>query len=421
MCWEWGHWAPDCPRTKQKLTALEDPRIKDPNFKLKKSSVLSSHLVQTSHVASITAAPSSSPEALIDSGASHHVTSDSSVFNFIRPIDLKLRVASKDEFCVDGIGDVTLSTPDGFLHLKDVLYCKRIAGTVISLGYFAAWDGSVEFDNAFTLIQNNIRFPTFIRQYRCFLPLSCSPSHANSVIPCSSVPTVSSMQSDLWHYRLGHLGIRTLNKTISKNCVTGLPEKKLKVPRSPCGSCSLAKSQHRPFISDSRGLTRAIGDFVAADLMGPYPDSLEGHKYVMVIQDVHSRLASVVGLSTKAAAPTELLKWIPKFELQTGCKVKTVRTDNAGEFTSKAFEKSLSERSIVHELAVPYEHHQNGQVERTNRTLMEMTRSFLVHAKLPVTLWMHAMKHSAWIFNRLVHAVEWNKGTNTEVHRRNVM
>jgi hypothetical protein len=34
---------------------------------------------------------------------------------------------------------------------------------------------------------------------------------------------------------------------------------------------------------------------------------------------------------------------------------------------------------------------------------MEMTRSFLAHAKLPVTIWMHVMKHSAWIFNQLVH------------------
>jgi hypothetical protein len=24
-CWEWGHWAPDCPRVKAKLPALEDP------------------------------------------------------------------------------------------------------------------------------------------------------------------------------------------------------------------------------------------------------------------------------------------------------------------------------------------------------------------------------------------------------------
>jgi hypothetical protein len=292
----------------------------------------------------------------------------------------------------------------GPLHLKNVLYCKKIAGTVISLGYFAAWDGLVEFDNVFTLIQNNIRFPTIIRQYRCFLSLSSAHSDIASSESCVSTPNVASMQSDLWHSRLGHLGIHTLNKTISKSCVTGLPEKKLKVPRNPCGSCSLAKSQHRPFISDSRGAANCVGDFVAADLMGPYPDSLEGFKYVMVIQDVFSRLASVVGLSTKAAAPSELLKWISKFELQTECKIKTVRTDNAGEFTSKAFEKSLSERSIIHELAVPYEHHQNGQVERTNRTLMEMTRSFLVHAKLPVTLWMHAMKHAAWIFNRLVHA-----------------
>jgi hypothetical protein len=41
MCWEWGHWAPDCPRTKAGSPALEDPRPSNPGWRPKKSSVLS--------------------------------------------------------------------------------------------------------------------------------------------------------------------------------------------------------------------------------------------------------------------------------------------------------------------------------------------------------------------------------------------
>ncbi|KAI7961043.1 hypothetical protein MJO28_001532 [Puccinia striiformis f. sp. tritici] len=230
MCWEWGHWAPDCPSTSQRLPALEDPRIKNPDAKLKKSTILSSQLVKTGNVASISADPMTSDDALVDSGASHHVTSNCALFLSIRPIELKLRVASKDEFCVDGVGDVSLQTPFGTLYLRNVLYCKRIAGTVISLGYFSAWDGKI------------------------------------------------------------------------------------------------------------------------------------------------------------------------------GRSIKTLRTDNGGEFISKVLDSFLKAGGIEHEYAVPYEHHQNGQVERTNRTLSELTRSFLIHSKLPVTLWTHAMKHAAWVFNRVVHA-----------------
>ncbi|KAI7940827.1 hypothetical protein MJO28_013112 [Puccinia striiformis f. sp. tritici] len=403
MCWEWGHWAPDCPRTSQRLPALEDPRIKNPDAKLKKSAILSSQLFKTGNVASISADPPASNDALVDSGASHHVTSNPALFHSLRPIELKLRVASKDEFCVDGIGDISLKTPFGVLYLKNALYCRRIAGTVISLGYFSAWDGHVSFDGVFTLRQGGVNFKTNLRQYRCFLPVlssSCSLSSVSAPI----IPSVDSLHSDLWHSRLGHLAIRTLNKTITKCCASGLPLKKLKVPSKACDSCSLAKSQHRPFIHESRGLTKEVGDSVVADLMGRYPASIDGFCYAMVVQDVYSRLTSVIGLKLKSDAAPMLTTWILKFQRQIGKTIRTLRTDNGGEFISKAFDSFLKGGGIEHEYTVPYEHHQNGQVERTNRTLSEMTRLFLIHSKLPVTLWMHAMRHAAWIFNRVVHA-----------------
>ncbi|KAI7958341.1 hypothetical protein MJO29_006558 [Puccinia striiformis f. sp. tritici] len=54
-------------------------------------------------------------------------------------------------------------------------------------------------------------------------------------------------------------------------------------------------------------------------------------------------------------------------------------------------------------MSVPYEHHQNGNIERTNRTLLDMARTFLVHAKLPNSLWLHALKQAVFIFNRILH------------------
>jgi hypothetical protein len=76
--------------------------------------------------------------------------------------------------------------------------------------------------------------------------------------------------------------------------------------------------------------------------------------------------------------------------------------------TSHKFNKFLKDNDIRHELSIPYEHHQNGSVERTNRTLLDMARTFIIHAKLPASLWFLAMKQAAYIFNRVVHA-EANK------------
>ncbi|EFP91026.2 uncharacterized protein PGTG_17298 [Puccinia graminis f. sp. tritici CRL 75-36-700-3] len=33
FCWEWGHWAPDCPRVKNGQSSLEDLRLKNPGWR----------------------------------------------------------------------------------------------------------------------------------------------------------------------------------------------------------------------------------------------------------------------------------------------------------------------------------------------------------------------------------------------------
>ncbi|MBW0484569.1 hypothetical protein O181_024284 [Austropuccinia psidii MF-1] len=55
-------------------------------------------------------------------------------------------------------------------------------------------------------------------------------------------------------------------------------------------------------------------------------------------------------------------------------RVKRVRTDNGGEFNSTTLQHFFSSMGRIHEKTVPYKHHQNGKVERTNRTLMEAAR-----------------------------------------------
>ncbi|MBW0489545.1 hypothetical protein O181_029260 [Austropuccinia psidii MF-1] len=53
---------------------------------------------------------------------------------------------------------------------------------------------------------------------------------------------------------------------------------------------------------------------------------------------------------------------------------------------------------------MPYEHHQNGRIERTNRTVSEMARTMLIASNLPSYLWPWAFRHAAWIYNRTLHA-----------------
>ncbi|KNE99158.1 hypothetical protein PSTG_07637 [Puccinia striiformis f. sp. tritici PST-78] len=72
-CWEWGHWAPDCPRTRDKLPPLDDPRANNPGWRPKKSNVLSNRLLVTEgNLASVSSAADNPEDVLVDTGATNH-------------------------------------------------------------------------------------------------------------------------------------------------------------------------------------------------------------------------------------------------------------------------------------------------------------------------------------------------------------
>ena len=84
----------------------------------------------------------------------------------------------------------------------------------------------------------------------------------------------------------------------------------------------------------------------------------------------------------------------------TSWKVKTFRTDNGAEFTSKRLRSHLKVCDIRHELTIPKTPEQNGVAERLNCTLMEITRSKLLDAKLPQKFWAEAVSKAAFLRNR---------------------
>ena len=57
-------------------------------------------------------------------------------------------------------------------------------------------------------------------------------------------------------------------------------------------------------------------------------------------------------------------------ERSTGRKLKVLRSDNGGEYTSGEFVEHLMSEGIRHELTVPKSPQQNGVAERLNRTLV---------------------------------------------------
>jgi transposase InsO family protein len=68
-------------------------------------------------------------------------------------------------------------------------------------------------------------------------------------------------------------------------------------------------------------------------------------------------------------------------EVESGRKLKVLRTDRGGEFTSMEFRAYCTEEGVQRQLTAPYSPQQNRVVERRNQTVVGMARSMMM-AKL---------------------------------------
>ena len=72
-------------------------------------------------------------------------------------------------------------------------------------------------------------------------------------------------------------------------------------------------------------------------------------------------------------------------EIETGLKVKCLRSDNGGEYIDGGFSEYCVVQGIRMEKTIPVTQQQNGVAECMNKTLNECARSMRLHAGLPKT------------------------------------
>ena len=72
-------------------------------------------------------------------------------------------------------------------------------------------------------------------------------------------------------------------------------------------------------------------------------------------------------------------------EMETGLKVKCLRSDNGGEYIDGGFNEYCATHGIKMEKTIPRTPQQNGAAEHMNRTLNEHAWSMRLHSRLPKT------------------------------------
>ena len=184
----------------------------------------------------------------------------------------------------------------------------------------------------------------------------------------------------LWHFRLVHLGLDTVEKPGKIGC--GVPPIVRSAGKCVCEACLSGKMARRPFVSiGAESRAADLLDVVHSDLMGPMEvSSISGSRYVLLFLDDRSRYKHCSILKKKSEAFARFKEYKALVERETSRKIGKLRTDGGGEYTSSEFLTYLCKEGIIKETTTPHTPQSNGFSERTNRTINKTAKAMMFAA-----------------------------------------
>ena len=116
-------------------------------------------------------------------------------------------------------------------------------------------------------------------------------------------------------------------------------------------------------------------DRLHLDVVGPFPISTSGSKYILVIIDQFTRWVEAFAIPDQTAETT-VQKLVFEFIARFGSPLE-IHTDQGRNFESELFSQVCHLLEITKTRTTPYHPSSNGQVERFNRTLLQMIRCYV--------------------------------------------
>jgi transposase InsO family protein len=208
-------------------------------------------------------------------------------------------------------------------------------------------------------------------------------------------------ESWLWHRRMGHAHFDNLAKFIKREAVREMPQI-MKPTNTLCKHCQQGKQTNTRFKSKEYSTIRPL-EIVHIDLVGPTTTKgLKGERYFMLLVDDYTRMTTVFFLKNKSEAFENFKIYKEMVENEMDSRIKCLRSDNGGEFTSKECMDYYNSHGIKRQFHVTRTTQQNGVVERKNRTIQEMTRTMLMDSKLTDIFWTQTVHTTVHIQNRVM-------------------
>jgi hypothetical protein len=297
----------------------------------------------------------------VDSGCSKHMTGDRNMFLTLKKEkDGSVSFGNNHSAKIIGRGTIKLGRKDAMA--ENVLLVEDMKHNMLSVSQMCDQGHTLQFDSekceirkegSGRLVATTIRTLNNIYVLNEIGKESCCLGKEN--------------ESWLWHKRMGHMHFDNLVKINRKEAVREIPEIS-KPMNTLCKHCLQGKQTRTKFKSKEYSTKKPL-EIVHTDLCGPTrTKGLNGEQYFMLLIDDYTRMTAVFFLKKKSEAFEHFKIYKEMVETKTDLKIKCLRSNNGGEFTSKEFMDFCSEHGIKRQFSAARTPQQNGVVERKNRT-----------------------------------------------------
>ncbi|TQD85937.1 hypothetical protein C1H46_028483 [Malus baccata] len=365
-CNRFGHVVRDCHQPKKNHTANYLNHVQD-----------NAMMFYACHKASV---QENSGVWYLDSGCSNHMTStESLLINIDRSIRCKVKMGTGE--LVDSVGKGTLivETKRGTRFIPEVMIVPGLDENLLSVGQMVEHGYWLLFGNFMACIFGDCELQDHIATVK-MKGNGCFPLMFNHVDHFVANIATTEGNTWKWHRRFGHLNYDSLRLLQERSIVYGLPY--LKEYNQVCEGCATGKAHREAFSKEQKWRAKLPLELVHTDVCGPMSETLRGSRYFLTFIDDKSRMCWVYFLKCKSEVFRIFKMFKAMTELQTGYKLKKIRSDRGGEYTSLEFEKFCEDVGIEKQLTVAYSPQQNGIAERKNRTIVEMARTMLYEKKI---------------------------------------
>ena len=337
---------------------------------------------------------------IFDSGCTQHVCNDKSMFINMSEVSTpaSMEVGDGTPLSVRGKGDVILQVvmPNKCsqkLTLRNVLFVPDMNHNLISVSQCTSKNKKVLFyENSCKILSNKNKLVACGSRIGKLYYIDC--------MSLSSASIAKSQPAHLWHRRLGHVCNSSLQKMINQKLVKGL-ENVSSDNNDVCDDCAAGKIHRTPFPTHDYSQPRKKFELIHSDVCGRLtPETVGGASYIVTFIDDATRFCWVYALKTKDEVFSIFKEWKTMVENQFDVKVKSLKTDNGGEYCSNTFENYLKAHGIIHLKTIPKTPEQNGMAECKNRHLIETVRSMISDANVGKELWGEAVLTANYIINR---------------------